>query len=75
MCCSICGKLFAGLTSFDLHRRGEMPAYGEVGEASKARYCLTPAEMREIGLKPDRYGRWCRLTPKVVANDEEDSAA
>ena len=75
MRCSICHKLFAGVTSFDLHRRGEMPAYGEVGEANKARYCLTPAQMREIGLKRDSHGRWCRLAPIIVVTDEEAGVA
>jgi hypothetical protein len=72
MRCAVCHHLFAGETSFEVHRRGEMPAYGKVGEANKARYCLTPAQMREIGLKRDRHGRWCRLAPKVAANDEEE---
>ncbi len=75
MRCSVCGKLFAGDTSFRMHRVGEMPAYGPVGEASKYRRCLTPAEMREIGLKRDSKGRWCRLMPILAANDEEMEVA
>ncbi len=75
MRCAICGALFAGVTSFDLHRRGEMPPYGEVGEADKARYCLTPAEMRQIGLKKDSHKRWCRLMPVLVVGGEEEEVA
>ncbi len=75
MRCSLCGKLFAGDTSFQMHRTGEMPTDGSVGEASKARRCLTATEMREIGLKRDSKGRWCRLAPIIAATDEVDSAA
>jgi len=46
MRCSICGKVFAGVTAFDLHRVGEIPADAPVGQAYKYRRCLTVSEMR-----------------------------
>jgi hypothetical protein len=71
MRCAVCGKLFAGDTSFQMHRVGEFLSDVSVREAAQARRCLTPAEMREIGLKRDHRGRWCRLAPIITTIDEE----
>ncbi len=73
MRCSLCHKLFAGASAFDAHRQGEWPTHGPVGEAAKARRCLSTEEMRAIGLKLKR-GRWCRIVPLLAANQESESA-
>ena len=52
--CEACGQQFAGLVYFDKHRTGkfteEHPSYG--------RKCLSPAEMREIGLELNAKNQW-----------------
>lgn len=75
MRCSECGRLFAGDTSFQMHRVNDMPTHGAAGDAVKARRCLTPTEMRSIGLKRDYHGRWCRLMPVLVVSGEEEEVA
>jgi hypothetical protein len=59
MRCSLCHKVFAGMTAFDMHRVGEAPIDCPVGQAYKYRRCLTAEEMLAIGLKRSK-GRWCR---------------
>lgn len=46
--CAACRQSFASLSSFDKHRAGSF--------SQRERRCLSPAEMREVGLiKGDRH--------------------
>lgn len=66
--CPSCGLLFGGLTGFDKHRTG---AYG----TPSGRRCMTPDEMRKVGLRPGPGGYWSRPAPTVSSTTCETAAA
>lgn len=62
--CPSCGLLFGGLTGFDRHRTG---AFG----TPSGRRCMTPEEMRKLGLKEGPDGYWSRPAPKMATGAPE----
>lgn len=73
MTCSWCKKRFGGLHAFDMHFHltGEIPEDAPVGSSSQYRRCRTARELIDIGMKRDKYGRWCRIPPVTAAMKEE----
>lgn len=52
--CVKCGLDFKSVASFDEHR-----VFGEK-ENWQTRRCLTEQELRDIGMQPNKLGRWRR---------------
>jgi hypothetical protein len=51
--CRGCGQLFNSVTAFDSHRVDD-----RTGPAHAARRCLTPAEMRRVGMSLNATEFW-----------------
>lgn len=55
--CRSCNEDFASLSAFDDHRVGKHAhLYSEA--SPDGRRCLTPDELRSLGMRKDSHGRW-----------------
>ena len=55
--CAVCGEDFASLSAFDDHHVGKH-AYLYRPARPDGRRCLTPDELRLLGMRRDSRGRW-----------------
>lgn len=57
--CLECGKVFGGVTPFDLHRAGTFESFENGRRVQRCtRHCLSESEMRAKGLMPLSRGLW-----------------